>query len=188
MTAASDTTAMLLKYPPPSRERYGDANEDVPVASSPSSPPKALEAAGTTYALRAFTPGQAIALLTMRRSDWSKAVLAHLRAFGRDTCSGDDFRTLAKMGFAISKGSYHVLTPSGRWKADIVAMDLARAEGMHAITYDLGNLHKAAAVKCTCGHVIYKSRHLPNWMIALSRAGRAHLESVGEFVASEAAE
>jgi len=185
----TDTVTLLQQHPFPTRVRYGDADQGTPPALDPLDLRASMVPEGTLRAGgHVFTEGQAVAMLKMRGSDWTKAVLKHLRAFGRENCTLEDYRALAQMGFAVNKGSRHVLTPSGGWKANIVAMHIARAEGMHALTYDLGNTHKAACVKCTCGEVFYKSRHLPNWMIALSRAGRAHLESVGEFVASEAAE
>jgi hypothetical protein len=124
------------------RVRYGDG-ADVTAPAARSEP---LPRAGEIL----FTPGQKVALLTMRRSDWSNAVLAHLKAFGRDGVSGGDYRALAGLGLAVNKGSFHVLTPTGRWRADLVAMELARASGLHAVRTDLYPRYGVAAfAKCT---------------------------------------
>ena len=54
----------------------------------------------------------------MRRSDWSRAVLAKLKEAGLLVVAGDDFRSLVPLNLAIAKGhSYHVPTQSGRWRA-----------------------------------------------------------------------
>jgi len=185
----TDTVALLTQYPFPTRVRYGDADQGTPPALALPDPQASMVPDGSVRAGgHVFTEGQAVAMLKMRGSDWTKAVLKHLRAFGRENCALEDYHALAKMGFAVNKGSRHVLTPSGRRRADMVAMDIARAEGMHAITYDLGNLHRAPASKCTCGWIAYRTRACPNWMIQLGRDAQHHLETVGEFVASEAAE
>lgn len=179
-----ETTAMLLEHPFPTRERYGDAA----AASGPSS---ALASTSDCPLARAgelvLTAGQEIALLRMRRSDWAAAVVEHLISLGRADCAIEDYRALAAAGLAVNKGSFHVLTSRGRWRADQVAIELARAEGMHVITYDFGRTGraaKAASACCTCGWQTFKSRAIPSYLIQTVRAGRRHLEHVGSFLAT----
>jgi hypothetical protein len=162
-----------IRYLPfPTRERYEET------APRPAPEPE-------------FTDGQKVALLDMRRSDWSKAVLAHLRAFGKADCCGDDYRAMAARGLAVNRGSFHTLTQHGRWRADLVAIEIARAEGMHVVTYHLGRsgpAAKAASARCLCGWSSYATRNVASYMTTLQRHGRGHLEFFGQYVASEAAE
>jgi hypothetical protein len=132
-----------------------------------------------------LTPGQKVALLKIRRSDWAKAVLKHLIAFGKADCTIDDYRVLERLHMAVNKGSFHVLTPHGRWTADIEAMKIARAEGMHVVTYDFGRGERhelggaPATAHCTCGWRVSKSRMQSSYASAIGRAGVGHLRHVG---------
>ena len=127
-----------------------------------------------------LTPGQKIALLKMRGSDWSKAVLSHVVAFGQGDTVGADYYALARLGLAVHKGSYHVLTPTGRRRADQVAVELARAEGMHVITYDLANRYgRAASARCTCGWGTYRTRAVPSYALLIGQDVQRHLEHEG---------
>lgn len=143
--------------------------------ASPAPSPRASIGAGEVT----LTLSMKAALLTMRKSDWSEAVLKDLVAFGQADCSGADYRALAGLGLAINKGSLHVLTERGRTVADDVAIVIARDRGMHAITYDFGGAGRAAQCKCVCGHRTFHSRAKPDWIIALRRSARDHLKHVG---------
>jgi hypothetical protein len=126
-----------------------------------------------------LTHGQKIALLKMRRSDWSKAVLAKLAELGNTDVAGADFRSLVPLHLAVCKGSFHVLSEHGRWRADRVAEAFAREIGMHVISYDRGGFDRAAFWRCTCGESAYRTRHVGNYMGLLVKGGRLHLEHVG---------
>jgi hypothetical protein len=125
-----------------------------------------------------LTVGQKIALLKMRRSDWAKAILAKLTEIASSAVTGDDFRSLVPLNLAIAKGSLHVLTSSGRWRADQVALQIARSLDFHVITYDWTGPGRACFVRCTCGFNVHRQqrhKHL------LGRSGANHLA----FVASQ---
>ena len=170
---------LARQYPFPERSaflgRLADPTASPALTPVPSTVQRPSRRAGEVL----LTPGQKIALLKMRGSDWSKVVLRHLRAFGKDECAGGDYRALAQIGLATCKGSYHVLTAAGRWKADFYAMELARTEDLHIVSYDYGGPGRAACVKCTCGHRVFKSRAVPGWQTQLTVAAHAHLEHVG---------
>lgn len=145
--------------------------------ASVSSPDAPLPRAGKIV----LTPSQKVALLKMRRSDWSKAVVAHLVAFGMGECDGGDYRAFAAIGLAEHRGSFHVLTPQGRWRADQVAIEIARDTGMHVVTYSLTPRHgSAASAKCTCGWGAFRTRAIASYATTLAADVRKHLEHVGE--------
>jgi hypothetical protein len=145
---------------------------------SPAPSPPALLAPGAGEPL--LTDGQKIALLKMRRSDWSKAILTKLKEIDQCAVTGADFRSLVPLHLAISKGSFHVLTSSGRWRADQTAREIARANSLHVIAYDFGSYSRAAFWHCTCGERSYHSRNTPgNYAGKLVKGGRLHLEHVG---------
>ena len=179
-----DTTAPMIEHPFPTRQRYEDGPAAPGTSPAPAPPlPPSPKGAGEPL----LTAGQQVALLKMRGSDWSKAVVQHLKAFGRADCDGADYRALAAAGFAVNKGSFHVLTSQGRWLADRVACDIARSEGLHVVTYDLFPRSRgAASAKCTCGWCTYVSRTFASYVVQLGSFGRHHLEHVGAFVAGEA--
>lgn len=169
----------MLPSPSPSPiasaiRRSGDA-----AGRSPAPPQPALLTPGAGEPL--LTDGQKIALLKMRRSDWSKAVLTKLKELDLCTATGDDFRSLVPMRLAISKGSYHVLTSSGRWRADRVAEQIAREASMHIISYDFGGRYgRGAFYRCTCGaSAAYRSKYIGNYMGLVAKDARHHLEHVG---------
>lgn len=139
---------------------------------------KSLPAAGGALYSH-FSDGQKVALLKMRRSDWSDAVLDHLRAFGRDDCSGEDYRALARVRLAIKNPrGFHELTISGKAVANVIAVQLARQEGLHAVTVDL---HRSGApgARCTCGWATYRTRAIPSFLTMLYRDAAYHLQCVG---------
>ena len=155
------------------RARFGDAADRSPAPSSPLPPP--APGAGEPE----LTLGQKVALITMRKSDWASAVLAKLKEIGRAAAIGNDFRSLVPLRLATNKGSFHVLTPAGRWRADQVAMQIAREIGMHVLTYDWTEHGRPCFVRCTCGFSVHRqqrNKHL------LGRSGSNHLA----FVASQA--
>jgi hypothetical protein len=151
--------------------RYGVTDSTL----SPAAPREPAPRAGEIL----LTPSQKVALLTMRRSDWSEAVLAHLKAFGRDAVSGGDYRALARLSLAVNKGSFHVLTPPGRWRADLVAMELARENDLHVIAMEPNPRYGAAYAKCTCGWRVFRSRVNASYAALLARDARSHLEHEG---------
>jgi hypothetical protein len=156
------------------RAEYDGTADRSPAPSSPCS--AAAPGAGEPV----LTHGQRIALLIMRRSDWSKAVLAKVKEAGLLVVTGNDFRSLVPLGLATPKGhSYHVPTPSGRWRADRIAEEIARDIGIHVISYNYGGYGRAAFWHCTCGARSYHSRHAGDFVKAIGRGGRLHLEHVG---------
>jgi hypothetical protein len=158
------------RFIPELRTRYGDATADSPALDTP------ITRAGEIV----FTPGQKIALLKMRGSDWSKAVLRHLIAFGHIDAVGADYFALARIGLAARRGSYHVLTPQGRWRADRVAVELARKSGIHVITFNLNPRYGAAAnAKCTCGWSSFRTRAVPSYALLVDKDAQHHLEHEG---------
>jgi hypothetical protein len=147
------------------------------ISARPRAEPVPAPAPGTSE--HNLTCGQKIALLKLRGNDWSKAVLAKLEETGNATVAGDDFRSLVPLHLAINKGSFHVLTPSGRWRADRIAEEIARTLDIHVISYDYGRYGRAAFWECTCGDVGYHSRYAGDAVLAIGRGARLHLEHVG---------
>lgn len=146
------------------------------IVDAPQSEPAPLPQTGEIV----LTPGQKIALLKMRRSDWTKAVLAHLEAFGAAEVCGEDYRALARIGLAESRGAYHVRTPLGRWRADRVAVELARGADMHVITYNLFPRHgSAASARCSCGWSAFRTRAVSSYVLTLGQDAQHHLKHVG---------
>ena len=123
----------------------------------------------------ALTPGQKLALLVMRGSDLSKAVLAGVIEQTHAGPAGRDFYTCARLGLAINKGRFHVLTPQGRWRADQVCREVARAYGLHIITYDLGGPGRAAYSTCTCGFRAFRARAVPSYLTLIRQDATRHL-------------
>lgn len=179
------TLDLQRRFPFPTRDRYEcEATEVAGLDPSPAlaSHPLPQRAGGAD-----LTDGQKVALLNRRGSDWSKAVLSHLRAFGKAECGSADYQALVGKGLAESRGSYHVLTSHGRWRADQVAIELARAEGLHVMTYSAGRRGaKAGSARCTCGWSSRIAAYARDHLFTLRRHGREHLEAVGQFVAREA--
>lgn len=128
-----------------------------------------------------LTDGQKIALLKIRKNEWSKAVLQHLEPFGKAECTGDDYRSLVPLHLAIDKGGYRVPTHHGRWVADQVAMTIARERGMHVITHVIPKkgMGLAPYIRCTCGFHLRLSTYKPGHDFRLSHAAREHLRFVG---------
>jgi hypothetical protein len=154
------------------RAEYDGAADRSPAPSSP-----ALQTPGAGEPV--LSDGQKIALLTMRKSDWASAVLAGLKATGSGAAVGSDFRSLVPLGLAINKGSLHNLTSAGRWRADQVALQMARELDMHVLTYDWTGPGRPCFVRCTCGFSIHRQQHNKH---LLGRSGANHLA----FVASRA--
>jgi hypothetical protein len=171
----SPTSQLSTANPFPTRERYGDAiaAETSPVLKSTTT---SLAHTPDERTGEAFTPGQKAALLKMRRSDWSKAVLAHLTAFGQADCVGADYRALAEQKLAINKGSFHVLTDHGRWEADRVASLIARELDMRVIAYSLyPRRGSAAKAVCTCGWSAFRTRAIRSYSGLLHQDANYHL-------------
>jgi hypothetical protein len=156
------------------RVPHGDAADRSP---APTSPALLTPGAGEPV----LTHGQRVALLMMRRSDWSKAILSKLKEAGLLVVSGDDFRSLVPLNLATAKGhSYHVPTSNGRWAADKIAMEIARDIGMHVVTYDFGGEGRGGFWKCTCGQRSpYLSRQVRSYRTRLFAGAKMHLAHVG---------
>ncbi len=165
------------------RARYGDAADRSPAPSSSSQP----QAPGAGEP--ALSHGQRVALLMMRRNDWSRAVLTKLREAGLLAVTGDDFRSLVPLNLAVAKGhSYHVPTSNGRWRADKIAMEIARDVGLHVVTYDYGGQGRGAFWKCACGERSpYLSRQIGSYRTRLHAGARMHLEHFGAVAKESAA-
>lgn len=162
--------SLLAKYPFPiaAPRVSGDADGASPVSAFQPRTGEVL-----------LTPGQKQALLVMRKSETSRAVLEQLRALGQLATGGADYYALAGLGLAINKGAFHVLSPNGRWRADNIAIAYARELKLHLLTFNHGGPGRAAYVRCTCGFVAYRSRHIPSYAIGLGRDGAYHLAHVG---------
>lgn len=167
------------RLPRASNPHTGDSNPNHQPANSPvlEFPPqdKAASRAGEIV----LTDKQKLALLVMRGSDLSKRVLAGVIEQTRDGPHGRDFYTCARLGMAINKGRFHVLTPKGRWYADRIAHEVARQFGLHIISYDHGSVHdgRGAFAKCSCGwRGLWRSRAIASWPILIGHDAHLHLE------------
>ena len=150
----------------PLRPRYGDAADPSPALDT--------TPASRTGAGEALSEPQQLALLAMRRSELSEAVRAELRQRGTPGPWGRNFYELARLGLAVHSGSFHVLTPRGRYSADKLALETARKLGMHIVTYNFGRPGSAARAYCTCGWSTIRSRAVGNYMGMLQRDAHHH--------------
>jgi hypothetical protein len=123
----------------------------------------------------ALTPGQKLALLVMRQSDLSKQVLAGVIARTHEGPAGRDFYSCARLGLAINKGRFHVLSPAGRRRADQACREVARAYGLHIISYNLGGRGQAAYAECTCGWRHYRTRVFASYVTLIRQDATRHL-------------
>lgn len=81
-----------------------------------------------------FTPGQTLAMLTMRRSDLGNAVLAKLKA-STARATVEDYQDLMTLGYALRQADgFHRLTPRGHFKANDLARALAEQLGIPIAT------------------------------------------------------
>lgn len=147
-----------------------------PAAVAPSTP--VTTAAGELV----LTPGQKQALLKLRGSELCTAILDELRKRGEFVATTRDHYALEHAGLAINKGSFHVLSPIGRWRADAVARTLATAAGLHIITYDYDR-PGAARASCNCGWSTFRTRAIKSFVTSLGSDATAHLlhESVKQI-------
>lgn len=73
-----------------------------------------------------LTPGQQLALLTIRKSDLADRLVQKLQR-GTVRPSGPDYQALATLGYAMADARrLHAITPRGQWKADEMARHLAK--------------------------------------------------------------
>jgi hypothetical protein len=121
-----------------------------------------------------LSDGQQLALLAMRRSELSEAVLKKLHQAGTAKAQGRHFYELARLNLAEHNGRYHVLTPKGRFAADRLALETARQLGMHIVTYNFGRPGSAARAYCTCGWSTFRSRAVGNYAGMLARDAHHH--------------
>jgi hypothetical protein len=145
-------------------------------AANPSAVP--MSAAGELV----LTPGQKQALLKLRGSELCTAILDELRKRGEFVATTRDNYALEHVGLAINKGSFHVLSPVGRWRAEAVARTLATAAGLHIITYDYDR-PGAARASCNCGWSTFRTRAIKSFVMSLGRDATEHLlrESVKQI-------
>ncbi len=122
-----------------------------------------------------LSEGQQLALLVMRRSDLSKAVLGRLVQARTPGPAGRHFYEVARMELAIHQGSFHQLTPRGRYEAERIAREIARALELHVVTYDLGGPGRAARASCSCCWSVFRTRAISSYLVMLSRDADRHL-------------
>lgn len=122
-----------------------------------------------------LSEGQQLALLVMRRSDLSKAVLGKLLLARNPGPSGRHFYEVAQLGLATRNGTFHLLTPRGRYEADRIGREMARALGLHVITYSLGGPGRAARASCACGWSAFRTRAIPSYLVMLHHDAGYHL-------------
>ena len=127
----------------------------------------------------ALSEGQQLALLTMRHSELSEAVLAKLAQAGTPRAQGRHFYELARLDLAIRspKGSFHILSPRGRYEADRIGRAIARQIGLHVVDYDLGAPGRAASARCPCGWSSFR-RAYGNFLLSLTRDAAFHMAHV----------
>lgn len=133
-----------------------------------------------------LTPSQELALLAMRRSELSKAVLAKLHQAGFARATRVDFGALVHMGLAIKVGTYHRLTPRGWYEADRIGRDKAKELRLHVIGYDLGGPGRAAKAFCPCGWSTFRSRSIRSYLTSLSADAQHHLNYTATIDAAAA--
>ena len=133
-----------------------------------------------------LSEGQQLALLVMRRSDLSKAVLGKLVQARTPGPAGRHFYEVARLGLATHHGSFHRLTPRGFYEADRVAREMARTLELHVVTYDLGGPGRAARASCSCGWSAFRTRAIPSYLVTLHRDAGHHLRHQDVINASAA--
>jgi len=126
-----------------------------------------------------LSEGQQLALLVMRRSDLSKAVLGKLVQARSPGPEGRHFYEVARVGLATHRGTFHLLTPRGRYEADRIGREMARELGLHVISYDLGGPGRAARASCACGWSAFRTRAIPSYLVMLNRDAGHHLRHQG---------
>lgn len=84
-----------------------------------------IDCQNETPPARTFTPQQQLAMLILRKSELSKAVVAKLQ---RSTVKAgeQDYQFLVTERLAKHTGIRRELLPMGRWQADRIARELAR--------------------------------------------------------------
>lgn len=104
--------------------------------------------------------GQQMAMLTLRRSDVSKACLEAMKAQGVKTTAAD-YGTLQSLQLAELKADgWHRLSPQGHFQADRLARNLAKRLGLHLVTTG-GDSWNDFSARCTCGWSRWLSRKEP---------------------------
>lgn len=105
--------------------------------------------------------GQQMAMLTLRRSDISKACIEAMKAQGHPSPARDDYATLQSLQLAELKADgWHKLTPQGHFQADRLARNLAKRLGLHLVTTG-GDSWNDFTARCTCGWGTHLSRKEP---------------------------
>lgn len=104
--------------------------------------------------------GQQMAMLTLRRSDISKAGVEAMKANG-SIATPDDYATLQSLALAeLKSDGWHKLTPQGHFQADRLARNLAKRLGLHLVTTG-GDSWNDFNARCTCGWSRWLSRKEP---------------------------
>lgn len=119
-----------------------------------------------------LTPGQKQALLVLRDNEIARAIIAALKKRGEFVAHGRDFYALGRAGLAINKGSFHVLSPLGRWKADDVVRQYVRDLKLHILMHHYGI---NPFVRCSCGYSRHVSARGTDVTLTLGRAAARHL-------------
>lgn len=123
--------------------------------------------------------GEQLALMTLRRSEITTAVVEKLRK-GTARASQRDYWNVMRAGLAQRHArGFLMLTPQGRRQADAIAVEAARGLGLHFFTTGHNRLHNF--VRCCCGWSHYFTAPLARvaacnteWM------GRHILEALGD--------
>ena len=126
-----------------------------------------------------LSEGQQLALLAMRRSELSQAVLKQLAQAASAGPQGRHFYEAARLGLAISRGAFHLLTPRGRFEADRIGREIALRHGMHVVSYDLGGPGRAASARCACGWSAFRTKAISSYLVTLTRDAQHHLRHAG---------
>jgi hypothetical protein len=123
----------------------------------------------------------------MRKSELSKAVLKELAQAGSLGPQGNHFYEVARLGLAIrspKSGSFHVLSPRGRFEADRIGREIAGGLGLHVVDYDLGHRGRAASARCACGWSTFRTTAIPSYLLMLTRDAQHHMRHVARVTSS----
>lgn len=101
-----------------------------PIVDLPPPEPPMIESPVTSD----FTPGQTLAMLAMRRSELSRAVVTKLLN-STARAALEDYQDMMTLGYALrGADGLHRLTPRGHFKANALARVLAEQLGIPVVT------------------------------------------------------
>lgn len=129
----------------PSARSFEGMAEGRAAPLSPSRP-----AASSDASDRGLTPGQQLALLSVRRSALSREVVAKLKV-STVRASQKDYATIIAKGLAIRHGSrkFLIVTYQGKVAADAIAQAAAKDLEIHF--FFTGHSRLSNWIKCACG-------------------------------------